>query len=359
MAMLSDAVHEIAIANCKLGGSLRHQEHRRVLVTPFLRYARQQHALSRSLADIPAWLVHMYAAHCMTQGLEAGNLTNIFSAIRVVLRAMGNDLTRECSNRQLGLPRRVRKGARRAQTPAEIDALRERARGVDEGMMHMVLLAELLGLRRNEALMCGRDLPMWRAALAAGKTELPLLRGSKNGRPRSIVVLENRRSETIRVIDAALAYCKPRNFQFIVGQGGNLRSTINRFNALARRIRMTGELSFHALRYSYALSVAQQCDDAGLPPYETLVLLSSALGHGQSRVFFIRAYYCAPIADRFKGCLTPKGSEAHRRSPPEKLPRAAARQQAKLHHAELSGFPVGRVGPPRLGSAPTPDRKKR
>jgi integrase len=330
-----------------------------MLVTPFLRYARKQHALTQPLADIPAWLVHMYAAHCITQGLEAGNLTNIFSAIRVVLRAMGNDLTRECSNRELGLPRRVRKGARRAQTPAEIDALRERARRVDEGMMHMILLAELLGLRRKEALMCGRDLPMWLAALIAGKTDLPAMRGSKNGRPRLIGVLENRRSETVRVVDAALAYCRPRNFQFIVGQGKNLKSSLHRFNALARRIGMTGELSFHSLRYSYALALAKQSLDEGLPPYETLVRLSEALGHGQSRVFFIRAYYCAPIADRFKGCLTPKGSEAHRRSPPKKLPRAAARQQAKLRHAQLSGFPVGRVDPSGLGSAPTHDRKKR
>ncbi|CAD6540198.1 hypothetical protein LMG28727_03738 [Paraburkholderia kirstenboschensis] len=72
MGMLADAAHEIVIANTRLGGSLRHQEHRRVLVTSFLRYARQQRALTRSLADVPAWLVHMYAGHCITQGMGPG-----------------------------------------------------------------------------------------------------------------------------------------------------------------------------------------------------------------------------------------------------------------------------------------------
>jgi integrase len=359
MAMLADAVHEIVIANGKLGGSLRHQEHRRVLMTPFLHYARQQRALSRSLADIPAWLVHMYAAHCITQGMEAGNLANIFSAIRVVLRAMGNDLTRACSNRQLGLPRRVRRGARRAHTRPELDALLKRASRVDEGLVYMIRLAELFGLRRNEALMCGKDLAMWLAALSAGKAELPLLRGAKNGRARSVEVLESRRSEAIDLVAAALAYCKARNFQLIVGRGNNLKSAIHRFTALARRIGMVGELSFHSLRYNYALSLADQLHDNGVPPYETLVRLSEALGHGPSRTAMIRNVYCAEISDRFKGCLRLKSSEAHRRSPAKKLPRAALRQQVKLRHAELSGFPVGSVAPSRQGQSAAHNSRKR
>jgi len=344
MGMLADAAHEIVIANTRLGGSLRHQEHRRVLVTSFLRFARQQRALTRSLADVPAWLVHMYAGHCITQGMGAGTLANVFSAIRVVLGAVGNDLGRECSNRQLGLPRRVRVGTRRAQTPTEIAALCERARRLDEGLMHMVRLAELFGLRRNEALMCGRDLPMWLAALIAGKNELAVMRGAKNGRPRCAEVLEHRRTEAIHAINAALAYCKERDFRFIVGRGGNLKSAIHRFNALARRIGMTGEVSFHSCRYSYALALANKLLDEGTPPYEALVRLSASLGHGPGRAVMIYRTYCQPISDRFKGCLALKRNEAHRRSPPKKLPRAAARHRAKLQHAMLSGFPVGRTG---------------
>jgi hypothetical protein len=60
MAMLSDAVHDIAAANALLGGSYEHQQHRRHLVTPFLRFARTMDALSqsntalRSLATVTA-----------------------------------------------------------------------------------------------------------------------------------------------------------------------------------------------------------------------------------------------------------------------------------------------------------------
>lgn len=209
----------------------------------------------------------------------------------------------------------------------------------------MILLAELFGLRRNEALMSGRDLAMWRAALVDGKTELCLMRGAKNGRPRSVEVRESRRAEAIRVIDAALAYCELRNFRFIVGRGKNLKSTIHRFTALARRIGMVGELSFHSLRYNYALALAEQLHKDGVPPYETLVRLSASLGRGLGRAVMIYNVYCKPISDRFKGCLRLKSNEVHRGSPAKKLPRAAARQQAKLRHAELSGFPVGRLGP--------------
>ena len=178
------------------------------------------------------------------------------------------------------------------------------------------------------------------------------MRGAKNGRARSLEVMESRRTEAIQAIDAALAYCKARNFHFIVGRGENLKSAIHRFTALAHRIGMVGELSFHALRYNYALGLADQLHKDGVPPYETLVRLSASLGHGPGRAAMILNVYCQPIAHRFKGCLRLKSSEAHRRIPAKRLPRAVARQQAKLRHAELSGYPVGRVGPSKQGQTP-------
>jgi integrase len=346
MAMLSDAVHDVAVANAVLGGSLKHQEHRRLLVTPFLRFARSMGALSPLIAEIGEWAVHGYAAHCMSQGMSAGNLANIFSAIRVVFGAHGKDIRKTCSNQQLGLPRRVRKGSRRAQTPAEIEALIERAGKIDRGLALMISLARYLGLRRNEALMAGRDLQMWRDAVAAGAKTIELMRGAKNARPREVELLPGKREETLQAIDAALEYCSERDFELISGREKTLKSAVNRLKGILRRAGMTGALSFHSLRYTFALDSAVGMLDSGIDPYTTLVRLSASLGHGPSRTGMILNYYCQPIRHRFEGYLKIEKAEAHRRQPAKPLPRAAARRQAKLRHATLSGHPMGRTAPP-------------
>ncbi len=120
MAMLADAVHEISAANAVLGGSLKHQENRRHLVTPFLRFLREIGALSRSLTDIRPWHVQLYAIRYAIARMKPGHQENTFSAIRVVCGALGNNLSQTCSSRQLGLTLRDRRGTRRAQTPEEI-----------------------------------------------------------------------------------------------------------------------------------------------------------------------------------------------------------------------------------------------
>jgi integrase len=347
MGMLADVIHEVCEINPILGGSGKTQSNRRINVTGFLFFAREIGALSRTLAEVRPWQVQMYAAHCIAKGKSASNMANIFSSIRVTCAAAGNDLSASCSNLKLGLPRRSRKGARRAQSDAEINALLERARQIDEGLWHLIRLARLLGLRRLEAIMCARDLQMWLDALIAGETVLHVIRGAKNLRPREVEVLEKYRHETIEAVREALAFIKQRNnYQFITGRGRTLSSALNRFKALARQAGMTGEVSFHSLRYTYALALANQLLDGGVSPYETLVRLSGAMGHGPSRVVLMKTVYLQPLAHRFKGCRTPRRSEAHLRSPAKPLPRAQARREAKEHHARISGFPVGRMEAP-------------
>jgi integrase len=362
MAMLADAIHQISEANFILGGSVKHQENRRHLVTPFLRFLRDElKSLTRSLTDIKPWHVHIYAVHRIVSGATPGHMENEFSAIRVVCRALGNNFSKTCSNRRLGLPLRVRKGARRAQSPEEIRELLERAARLDQGLAHLIALARLLGLRRLEALMCARDLRMWRDALLNGNTTIHIMRGAKNLRPREAEVLESQRAETLAAVEAALEYAVEHNYELITGRGRTLESALNRLKGLLRRSGMVGELSFHSLRYTYSLELANQLHDSGVAPYETLVRLSASLGHGSSRVQMILTYYCQPIAARFKGCMKLHKSEAHRRSPATKVPRATARREAKLKHARLSGFPVGRMDCPTnaLPAAGAPTARRR
>ncbi|SOE68986.1 Phage integrase, N-terminal [Burkholderia sp. OK233] len=342
MGMMSQAIHSAAVSSKKAGGSYGTQQNRRFDTTGLLRFARQVGELHASIGQLPTWVIHAYAQYCMAQGKAAGTLANIFSAIRVTSGTAGRDIDEACGNRKLRLTRRVRKGTKRAQTVSEIQELLARARRTDIGLMHLISLALHLGLRRKEALMCPRDLQMWLDALMRGESSIPLMRGAKNARPRDVRIVQSNRKDTIEAIRSALTYCQEHDFELITGSGKTLKSAMNRLKALLRRAGMVGQVSCHSLRYTYALTAASEMLDAGIAPYEVLVQLSESMGHGPTRTQMILEHYCQPIKIRFEGHISLPQDEAHRRRPANKLPRAAARKEAKLRHSALSGYPVGR-----------------
>ena len=342
MSMMSKAIHNSAVSSKKAGGSFATQQNRRFDTTGLLRFARQVGELRASVSEIPEWVIHAYAQYCMAQRKTAGTLANIFSAVRVTSRLAGRNIDEVCNNKELQLVRRVRKGTKRAVNPTEIGELIGRAKGIDQGLMHMISLALHLGLRRKEALMCVRDLGMWLDALERGDPTLPLMRGSKNARPRQVRIIESERPQTIEQIRSALAYAREHNLELITGNGKTLKSAMNRLKALLRRAGMVGPISFHSLRYTYALKSALEMLEAGIAPYEVLVELSESLGHGPTRIQMILGHYCQPIRERFEGHISLHNIEADRRRPPSKLPRATARLLAKRRHGALSGYPIGR-----------------
>jgi integrase len=344
MSMMSKAVHDSAVSSKKAGGSFATQQNRRFDTTGLLRFARQVGELHSSISEIPAWVIHAYAQYCAAQGKAAGTLANIFAAIRVTSRYAGRNIDAVCSNKELQLVRRVRKGTKRAMTPREIEALFVRAKRIDHGLTHMISLALHLGLRRKEALMCPPDLRMWLDALERGDSTISLMRGSKNARPRQVRVIESERAQTTESVRSALAYCREHNLELITGNGKTLKSAMNRLKALLRRAGVTGPTSFHSLRYTYALKSALELLEAGVPPYDVLVQLSESLGHGPTRAQMILGHYCQSIRDKFEGQISLYNVKDERR-PPAELPRAAARQVAKRRHSALSGYPIGRAGP--------------
>jgi integrase len=343
MSVMTQAIHKAAMSSKQAGGSLATQKNRRLDATGLLRFARQVGELHPSIQEIPDWVIHLYAQYCTAQGKAPGTLANIFSTIRVLNTATEKSPVQTSSNKALGIARRERKGKKRALTGTEIASLLERARHIDDGLTHTVSIALVLGLRRKEALMCAHDLPMWLDAITKGESHVPVMRGAKNGRPRTVRILEGRREQTAQIIRAALTFARHHEFRLINGQTATLEGAMNRMKALIRRLGMSGEVSFHALRYTYAFESANEMLAAGLSPYETLVELSESLGHGPTRTQMILNHYCQSIKDRFDGYLSLSEQEHHSRRLPGILPRAAARLEAKLHHATLSGYPVGKT----------------
>jgi integrase len=357
MSMMSKAIHDSAVSSKKAGGSFATHQNRRFDTTGLLRFARQVGELRASISDIPAWVIHAYAQYCMAQGKTAGTLANIFSAVRVTSHHAGRNIDDICNNKELRLVRRIRKGTKRAMNPPEIAQLIVRAEEIDEGLMHMISLALHLGLRRKEALMCAPDLKMWLDTLLRGDGMLPVMRGSKNARPRRVRIIESDRSQTIDAIRSALTYCRGHNLELITGKGKTLKSAMNRLRALLRRAGMVGPISFHSLRYTYALKSALEMLETGIAPYEVLVELSESLGHGPTRIQMILGHYCQPIKDRFVGHISLHNIDADRHRPPSKLPRATARLLAKRQHGALSGYPIGRPGTAHDSTYPADDAR--
>lgn len=342
MSMMSKAVHDAAISSRRAGGSFATQQNRRLGTTGLLRFARQLGEMRASISEIPPWVIYAYAQYNIAQGKAAGTLANMFSAIRVTSCHAGHDIDEICSNDRLELGRRVRIGAKRAMTAAEVDELLARARRVDTGLVHMISLTLHLGLRRKEALMCAPDLQMWLDGLLRGDTTLAVMRGAKNARPRLVRIIASERERTTEAVRAALDYSREHDLRLVTGQQKTLKSSMNRVTALLRRAGMTGTLSFHSLRYTYALKSALEMLEAGMAPYEVLIELSESLGHGPTRVQMILAHYCQPIRDRFENHVSEQHIEAERRRKPSPLPRAQARLLAKQRHGALSGYPIGR-----------------
>jgi integrase len=308
-----------------------------------LRFTREIGELYPSLEDVPDWVIRLYAQYCAAQGKAPGTLANIFSAIRVLNAVATKNVHPAANNRTLGIERRERKGRKRALTAAEIAIFLERAQSGDDGIAHVVGIARVLGLRRKEALMCAYDLPMWVEALARGDTTVRVMRGAKNGRPREVRIIQALREQTQQVMISALAYAEKHNFRFIHGKNTTLEGSMNRLTFLIGRLGMSGEKSFHALRYTYALESANELLESGMSPYETLVQLSECLGHGRSRTQMILNHYCQPIKDRFEGCPALARKDNKLRPARPRPPRAIARLEAKSLHAKLSGYPIGKA----------------
>jgi hypothetical protein len=202
-------------------------------------------------------------------------------------------------SRALQLERRDRHGKHRARTPQEFSELLAAAQRLDDGVVHVIRLMRWLGLRMREALMCGKSLETWRDLILQGNRRLPIERGAKNGRPRRTEVLVDHVEETLDAINAALAFCRSRDFELITGCNDDLKSAKARLKSRFDQLPMRKELGSHSLRFTYAVDFGNAALDQGMPPVEVLAQLSDRLGHGPSRVKMILEVYCWQIRHRF------------------------------------------------------------
>ena len=268
----------------------------------FFRFLQQHGTLPRRLADIPVALLMLYLQHCVARGLKVATVRNRAAEIRVVMTRAGRNLE-HVNCKLLGLATRCRDGKKRPLHDGELDVIYARARALDYGFYLLLRLQHFLGLRRAEALRCAPDIPTWVRLLAGGASELPMHRGAKGGRPRCTAIIEGKRAETLALLQDAARYCHAHGGRLIEGRRKNLESSLNRLKALYRAVGLKGEISGHALRYTYSGTKATEDLDRGMPERDVLVGVAAALGHGPERGRFILRTYLLSLADRFLSIL--------------------------------------------------------
>ncbi|MFX1684428.1 integrase domain-containing protein [Paraburkholderia sp. A2RI-6] len=281
------------------GGSKDSQKHRRLHWSEFSRFmARIGHTLE-AVDEAEDWMLEFFVWFLVAGDMKPGTLANYRASLSVIQGTAGQNMSCSTGSRALQLERRERHGRHRARTPQEFNELLAAAQKLDDGVVHVVRLMRWLGLRMREALMCGKSLQTWRDLILEGNRRLPIERGAKNGRPRRTEVLAHHVEETLDAINAALAFCRDRDFELISGCNDDLKSAKSRLKARFDQLPMRKELGSHSLRFTYAVDFANAALDRGVPPVEVLTQLSDRLGHGPSRVKMILDVYCWQIRHRF------------------------------------------------------------
>ncbi|MFJ5484327.1 integrase domain-containing protein [Pectobacterium actinidiae] len=249
----------------------------------------------RSVQHLKAKHIESYIADRLTQGISLRTLHNEMAAVRVILREAGRETlagSERISNKGLGLGGASRSGTRAAITPEHYQVVLSTLRQKDAGVAVTLQLARLMGLRSQEAVQCSQSLSYWASALARGDERLPVVYGTKGGRPRQTTVL-NREAVT-QVVREALAIAVMRNGRLI--DKPDLKTAMNRWHYQTTSAGLKGQYSPHSLRYAWAQDAIRHYRQQGFSRREAYALTSMDLGHGDGRGRYIRQVYGQEVA---------------------------------------------------------------
>lgn len=223
--------------------------------------------------------------------LESKKLTirtveNYTADFRRVLVAVGKgQLARDASNKVLGLGGASRKGKKRAVTQNEYLEILMKAKEHDVGFAACLALMYFLGLRGEEALQAYKSLPTWQFQLQTGKY-VTVIYGTKNNRPRDVPPVN--KQAALAAIAYARAVAGKRHGKLI---GLDLKTALNRYKYLCKKIGLSGDLTGHSMRYAFAQNLKASLLTQGFRESEANSLVSLALGHGDGRGRYVKSVY--------------------------------------------------------------------
>lgn len=227
------------------------------------------------------------------RGTAIGTLQNYARTARLVLQGAGKSKSAErLSNQALGASGRSRDGTKTAMREDTLAKVRtaigdtkDRARA--ERLAIAVELARLAGLREQEVLLAGPSLIAWERSLARDGV-LQVRLGTKGGRDRVVHIPASSRAELLDVITRARVVVKEGHFW---PWGRGLKNSLRSFSKACARVGLTGQQSFHSLRYAFARAQQAHYMQVGYSERAANSLVSRDLGHGDGRGRYVRQVY--------------------------------------------------------------------
>lgn len=259
-------------------------------VTSFNNYLKQHNVQINQLVQIKAKYIEGYIQFRKEQGICLRTLQNDMAAIRQTLRAAGRDKLADSdriSNKALGLSGASRQGNKIAITDSQYQEMYQRAFDRDPALAAMIEIARTFGLRGEEAVQSCQSLQTWKSAIERGDNKIKVVFGTKGGRPRETIILNQQRA--LNAVNAALQIAKEQNGKLINTQ--TLKQAMAYWHNNCEAVGLTGVISPHSLRYAFAQDAMTYYITQGHTKKEALALTSMDLGHGDGRGRYVENVY--------------------------------------------------------------------
>ena len=287
---------DMCAASSKAGGSHLTRQARRGFINIFvsMMYALGFPVIAIDQVGLRA--IEAFVAARKGLGRTLRTMQNDMSSLRTILRSAGrHQFARDpnISNRALGLSGASRKGTKRAATDEEFLDLLTRTQ--HPGLRAILTLERWMGLRAEEAIQSVWSLNTWLRALRSGSTDLHVIFGTKNGKPRQTHIFN--RAAVLAAVELALRVVAASGR---LAPKGNLKAAKKWYSNAMNRIGFCG----HSLRYRFCQDAIEAYIAAGFSEKEARALTSMDLGHGDNRGRMIALVYGqngTPCAENARG----------------------------------------------------------
>lgn len=224
----------------RAGGSHKTVHDREQMAQRFARHLLAQNIQVTSTCQLKARHIAGYIHEWLAQGISLRTLQNEMAMVRSILAEAGRTQLSQSeliSNQSLGISGASCDGTHRAIPDALYHQVLDRVHHIDAGLAASLQLARVMGLRGQEAVQCCQSLKTWDKQLEKGAERLPVIFGTKGGRPRMTQVTD--REAVRQAVKEALGIAGERNGHLI--DKPDLKSAMDYWHNHLRDTGLTGE----------------------------------------------------------------------------------------------------------------------
>ncbi len=288
VSLTKDLHHAARRARGKQAGSTR--KARDQALARFARYLWDAGFQIHTTGQVREKHIRAWVADLRGRGRTARTVANSLAHVRTALEGIGRRAFADrLANAQLGVAGASRAGTKAPLAPEQFEAFLAAARAKDPGVAMVLELQREFGLRAQEGVRSVDSLADWERVLASagGDGFVLVIHGTKGGRTRRSPPQD--RARALDVVRRARAMCR--------GSGGklvrkpDLKTAMQRYSNVTRRIGMEGAQAPHCLRYTYAVEHLLRMKAEGLSRGEAVAAVSTYLGHGDGRGRYVEQVY--------------------------------------------------------------------